>query len=181
MTLRCSFHKNLSAFLDDELDSRERAQMEQHISECMDCRQEVEKLQIMTGFIKATPRPKAPADAWAGTLRKIEAASEKPARARVFKMPKWSAVPAAAAVFVLLLYLLGGQIFWTGTEPVSVAAYLQEHELYYSQQVLSPDFLSDITTVQTDGSAEDTGTDEPMSELDMLVEVHYGIYSTNGS
>ena len=180
MTLRCSFHKNLSAFLDGELDSRERAQMEQHISECMDCRREAEKLRVMIGFIEATPRPEVPADAWTGTLRKIEAASEKPARARVFKMPKWGAIPAAAAVFALLLFL-GSQMFWTETESISVAAYLQEHELSYSQQVLSPDFLSDITTVQTDGSAEDTGTDEPMSELDMLVEVHYGIYSTNGS
>ncbi len=184
MLLRCSsFHKNLSAFLDDELDSRERTQMERHISECMGCRREAEKLREMIGFIEDTPHPEAPADAWAGTLRKIEAALERPVRTWAFRMPKWGAIPAGAVVFALLLYFLGSQIFFHGTEtgPMSVAIYVQEHELSYSQQVLSPDFLSDLTTVQTEGTTEDTGTDEPMSELDMLVEVHYGIYSTNGS
>ncbi len=183
MTLRCSFHKNLSAFLDDELNSRERTQMERHISECMDCRREAERLREMIGIIEATPRPEVPADAWAGTLRKIEAASERPARVWGFRVPKWGAIPAGAVVFALLLYFLSSQFFFNGTEtgPMSVTVYLQEHELSSSQQVLSPDFLSDLTSVQTEEATENGETDESMSELDMLVEVHYGVYSTNGT
>ena len=184
MILRCSsFHKNLSAFLDHELDSREHKQMEQHISECMDCRQEAEKLQEIIGSVRATPRPETPAQAWAGTLQKIETASEKPSRAWVFRMQKWGTIPAAAAVFVLLLYILSSQMFLheNGTGPMSLADYVQEHEISSAQQVLSPDFLSELTTVQTAETTETVESDEPMSELDMLVEVHYGIYSTNGS
>ena len=184
MILRCSsFRENLSAFLDDELDSREHEQMELHISECMDCRQEAEKLREMVGLIMATPRPEVPAQAWSGTLRKIEAASEKPAWTQVFRIPKWGTIPAAAAIFVLLLYLLGSQVFFygNGTGPMLLTVYLQEHEISSSQQVLTPDFLSELTTVQTEGDTEYTGSDEPISELDMLVEVHYGVYPTNGS
>ncbi len=184
MILRCSsFHKNLSAFIDEELDSREHKQMELHISECMDCRQEVEKLREMVGIIKSTPRPEVPAQAWSGTLRKIETAAEKPARAQVLRIPKWGSIPAAAAVLALLVYFLGSQVFFreNGTGPMSLTAYVQEHELFSSQRVLSPDFLSELTTAQTEGDTENGESDEPMSELDMLVEVHYGIYPTNGS
>lgn len=182
MALRCtSFRKNLSAFLDDELNSQKRSQMEQHISKCADCRREAEKLREMIGLIEASPRPEVPVQAWAGTLRKIETYSEKPARAWGFKAPRWGVIPAGAVVFALLLYFLGVQFFY-GDEigPISVTVCLQEHELSYSQQALSPDFLSGLTTVQTEGGAETAETAEPMSELDMLVEVHYGIYP-NGS
>lgn len=184
MLLRCSsFHKNLSAFLDHELDSSEHKQMEQHISECMDCRQEAEKLQEIIGSVRSSSRPETPAQAWAGTLRKIEVASEKPSRAWVFRMPKWGTIPAAAAVFALLLYVLSSQMFFyeNGTGPMPLADYLQEHEISAAQQVLSPDFLSELTTVQSADTTATVESDEPMSELDMLVEVHYGIYSTNGS
>lgn len=184
MILQCSdFNKNISAFIDDELDPREHRQMELHISECVSCRQEVEKMRQMVGFVRATPRPKAPAQAWTGTLQKIEAASEKPVRAGIFRLPKWGAMPAAAALFVLLLYFLGSQLLPPGSEtgPMSVTVYLQEHELFSAQQVLSPDFLSELTTVQTTEATETTESDEPISELDMLMEAHYGIYPTNGS
>lgn len=184
MVLRCSsFHKNLSAFLDHELASSEHKQMEQHISECMDCRQEAEKLQEIIGSVRSSPRPEMPAQAWEGTLRKIETASEKPSRAWVFRMPKWGTIPAAATVVVLLLYILSSQMFLNEnrTGPISLADYLQEHAVSSAQQVLSSDFLSELTTVQTAETTETVESDEPLSELDMLVEVHYGIYSTNGS
>ncbi len=97
--------------------------------------------------------------------------------------PKWGSIPAAAAVLALLVYFLSSQVFFHRSEtgPMSLTAYLQEHEFFSAQQVLSPDFLSELTTVQTEGDTENSGSDEPMSELDMLVEVHYGVYPTNGS
>ena len=157
--------------------------MEQHVSECINCRQEAEKLREMIGLVRSSPRPEVPAQAWTGTLSKIEAASEKPARAWVLRMPKWGTIPAAAAVFVLLLGLLSSQVFFPGnkTGPMSLTAYLQEHKISSAQKVLSPEFLSELTAVQTAKTTETVESDEPMSELDMLVEVHYGIYSTNGS
>jgi hypothetical protein len=105
------------------------------------------------------------------------------------RIPKWGTIPAGAVVFALLLYLLSSQVLFdrflnrngVETGPMSVAVYLEEHELSYSQQILSPAFLADITTVQTTETTEDVGTDEPVSELDMLVEVHYGFYPTDGT
>lgn len=183
--MRCSsFQKNLSAFIDGELNSRKREQMELHISECTDCHRESERLQEMIGYVKVAPRPEVPSHAWTGTLRKIETA-DKPPRAWGFGLPKWGTIPVGTAAFALLLYILSTQVFFTtDTGPMSVTVYLQEHELSYSQQVMSPDFLSDLTTTQTDettGETTDTTSEEPTSELDMLVEVHYGIYPTNGS
>ena len=184
MALRCSsFRENLSAFLDDELNPRKRKQMELHISECADCRQETEKLREMIGIIGGMERPEVPAYLWEGTRRRLEAASQLPVRALVLRMPRWVFVPAAAVVFTLLLYFLGGQLLFYKyeTEPIPVTVYLQEHVLSYSDQVLPSNPLSELTIAQTELVAEEALFDEPMSELDMLMEVHYGIYPTNGS
>lgn len=185
IALRCSnFRKDLSAFLDDELDSRKRKQMELHISECAECRREAEKLQEMIGIIGAMERPEIPAQLWEGTRRGIEAVSELPtAKAPVLRMPRWVFAPAAAVVFALLLYLLGGQLFFhkyeTGRIPIAV--YVQEHALSYSEQVLPSNPLSELAIAQTEPVTEETLSDQGTSELDVLVEVHYGIYPTNGS
>lgn len=184
MTLWCSsFRKNLSAFLDDELEPRRRRQMELHVSECADCRRETEKLREMIGIIGGMERPKVPITLWEGTRRRIEAGSELPTRAPVLRMPRWVFAPAAAIVFMLLLYFLGGQLLFHryGTEPIPIAAYLQEHAFSYSDQVLPSNALSELTITQTEQVAEQAWSDEPMSELDMLMEVHYGTYPTDGS
>ena len=184
MKLRCSsFRKNLSAFLDNELDLRKRKHMELHISECEDCRREAEKLREMIGIIGGTERSEVPAQLWEGTRRRIETASEQPVRTWVFGMPRWGFIPAGALAFVLLLYFLGAQLFFSEYQagPMPVTVYLQEHAISSSQQVLPQDILSELTIVQTDQVIEETQFDESISELDMLMEAHYGIYTTNGS
>jgi predicted anti-sigma-YlaC factor YlaD len=183
MALRCAnIRKNLSAFLDDELDSRKRKQMELHISECAGCRQETEKLREMIGIIGGMERPEVPGQLWEGTRRKLEAASQLPTRVPVLSMPRWVFVPAAAVVFTLLVYFLGGQLLYKyQAEPVPIAAYVQEHALSYSEQVLPSNPLSELTIAQTELVTEEALFDESISELDMLMEVHYGTYPTNGS
>ena len=193
MVLQCSsFRKNLSAFLDDELNLRKRKQMELHISECADCRVEAEKFREMIGIIGGMERPEVPVQLWEGTKRRIQAASELPARTPVLRMPRWAFAPAAA-VFAVLLYILGGQLLFHKYEtgPIPITVYFQEHALSYSEQVLSPSPLPEsnflalgdprLSIVQTEQAAEETWSDEPISELEMLMEVHYGTYPTNGS
>lgn len=184
MPLRCSsFRKNLSAFLDDELGERKRRQLELHISECEDCRKETEKLREMISLISGTERPKTPPQLWEETRRRLETASERSTRTLAFKIPRWGAIPAAAVVFTLLFYLLGGQLFFSKHEagPTPITVYLQEHTLSYSHQTLPSDLLRELEVVQTEQATEETQSDEPMSELEMLMEVHYGTYQTNGS
>jgi anti-sigma factor RsiW len=183
--LRCSsFHKNLSAFLDDELDSRKRKQMELHLSECEDCRREAEKLRHMIGIIGSLERPAMPAQLWEGTRQKLAVASETPTRTwRIFNMPTWVFAPAGGVVLAVLVYFLSSQLFFQKytAEPVPVADYIQEHALSCSEQALTPDLMSELTLVQTGLVAEEAQYDEPMSELEMLMEVHYGTNPTNGS
>jgi len=184
MVLKCSsVCKDLSAFLDDELNPRRRRQVELHISECENCRREAEKLREMIGFVGGISRPEVPVQLWEGTRQKLEAASEQAGKRRIFKMPAWGFIPAGAAVSLVLLYLLAGQLFFPGygTEPIPVDVYLEEYTLSSSEQVLSPDPLSGLTIAQTERATQDTQSDLPMSELEMLMEVHYGTNPTNGS
>jgi len=184
ITLRCAdIRENLSAFLDDELDTQKRKQMELHISKCADCRMEAERLREMIGIIGGTERPRIPAQLWEGTRRRIEAASQLPARTPVLRMPRWVFVPAAAVVFILLFYFVGGQLFFYSykTETIPITVYLQEHALSYSEQALPSNLLPGLAIAQAEPVTEDVQSDETMSELEVLMEAHYGIYPTNGS
>lgn len=182
--MKCSsVRKNLSAFLDNELSHGKRGQIESHISECVDCHRELGKLRGMIGLISNTEHPGTPAQLWEGTRRKLAAASDQPIRTRILRMPIWAAIPAGAAIFVILLYSVSSQLFFTKYEadPIPITVYLEEHALSYSEQILSSDLLSELTIVQTEQFTENAQSDEQMSELDMLMEVHYGTDPTNGS
>ncbi len=184
MMLKCSFcRKNLSAFLDGELDPQERRQVELHISDCADCRREMERLRKMVRLVGGMERPEVPAQLWEATQRKLATSSDQPIRIWVFRKPVWAIAPAAAAVLMMLLYFAGGQLFFSGykAETIPVTVYLEEYALSYSEQILSPDLLPELTIVQTQESEVGTTSDESMSELDMLMEVHYGTNPTNGS
>jgi len=181
--LRCSnFHKALSVFIDDEMKPREREQMEIHISQCDSCRREVEKLKEMVGIMRVMPDPEIPAQLWESTRRRLEADSEEQVKSWIFRIPKWSYVPAAAALLILLVFFAGSQFYYKGdTETPTFDTYVQEHLLSYSDRILPPDLLSELTVAQTGQIIEDTTSDESTSELETLMEVHYGIDSTNGS
>lgn len=184
MMLKCSFcRKNLSAFLDGELGPQERRQVELHISDCADCRREMERLRKMVRLVGGMERPEVPAQLWEATQRKLATSSDQPIRIWVFRKPVWAIAPAAAAVLMMLLYFAGGQLFFSGykAERIPVTVYLEEYALSYSEHILSPDLLPELTIVQTQESEVGTTSDESMSELDMLMEVHYGTNPTNGS
>ena len=157
--------------------------MELHISECADCRREAEKLREMINLIGGAERPDIPSLLWEKTQRKLQTSLEAPARGRLLGVPKWGLIPAGAVVFTFLFLLLASQLFFHGRESdlMPMTVYLQEHALSYSEQALAPDLLSELTITQTNGITEETQHDESISELEMLMEVHYGFYTTNGS
>lgn len=181
--MRCSnFRKSLSAFVDGELRPHERERMERHISQCENCRRETEKLREMVGIMSNMPDPEIPAQLWESTRRRLEVYSEKPVKAWIFRIPKWSFVPVAAAVFTLLILFFGSQFYYkVETEAPTFDTYIQEHLLSYSDRLLPPDLLSELTVAQSGQPTEETKSDESVSELEMLMEVHYGIDSTDGS
>jgi len=183
MTLKCSyFYKSLSTYLDGELDPQEHERIEKHIAHCSKCRDEVERLKEIMGILKGMPAPELPTQLWELTRRRVETASEKTSREWGFRIPKWSFAPVGVVVFALLVLLVGSQIFYkTEIAPPTVDTFIQEHILSSSDRIMPPDLLSELTVAQTVQVIEDTGSNKNTSELDMLMEVHYGIISENGS
>jgi hypothetical protein len=137
----------------------------------------------MIGLVGSVSRPEVPVQLWEGTRQKLEAASEQSSGKRIFGIPKWSFIPAGAAASLVLLYFLIAQLFFPkyGTEPIPVDVYVEEYTISSSEQVLSSELLPGLAIVQTERATQDTQSDLPMSELEMLMEVHYGTNPTNGS
>lgn len=176
------FRKSLSAFLDGELNPREHEQIRIHISQCANCRHEVEKLKEMVGIVRNMPEPEIPAQLWELTRRKLEVNSEEQIKSWIFRIPKWSFVPVAATLLIFLVFFFGSQFYYKGDiEAPTFNIYVQEHLLSYSDRILPPDLLSELTVAQTQQVVAETVSQESMSELEMLMEVHYGIESINGS
>lgn len=183
--MRCSkVTKNLSAFIDGELNPQESKIVEAHILECASCNREVEKLREMIGIVGKTEKPLPPFDLWEGTCRKIEESSKSPVGWLVgFRAPRWVLFPAGAVIALLIVYFTASQfIFHQGkTEQVPVTVYLQEHARFYSEQMLPAMVSTELTIAQNGHASDDLNDNEPMSEIDLLMEVHYGVNSTYGS
>lgn len=181
--MQCSkFRKDLSAFLDNELAPKRREQMEIHISECADCRQEAERIKKVIRIMGSIARPDVPIQLWETMRQKLGTVTEKTDRTWRFRIPKWSFIPAGALVLMILLFLSSQIIYRDGTEPALFNVYLQEHASSYSRDILPSDLLSEFTIAQVgEFAAEDVQPDEPITELEMLMEVHYGTDPTDGS
>ena len=181
ITLKCSkVRKNLSAFLDNELNSEMRKQIELHILECTDCRREIEKLKEMISLVGKTERPEAPPYLWESTKRRLEEFQTHPSGMEVsFKIPKWSFIPAGAVIFTVLTLLIGQPFFKHENGQIPVAIYIQEHKRVYSEQAISLDTWSELVSTKTNESNE-TQSKATESELDIFMEAHYGGIQTNG-
>ncbi|MBD3181134.1 hypothetical protein GF312_02510 [Candidatus Poribacteria bacterium] len=178
--MRCDeFSKNLSAFLDNELPLEEHKKMELHIASCETCHKEAEELKVMVNIVANTPRLEAPTQLWEMTHKKIIEEAEIP---KHFRLPNWSFVPVAAAVFALMLFFASNYIFFHQDESgeIPVAYYIQEHVATQSEYSLSIEPVSELTTM-TQTEEDYTQLNDNISELELLMEVHYGIDATNGS
>lgn len=177
MALKCSVvHKNLSAFLDNQLDIEKRRQIEQHLSECSDCLRKKNELQDIVSHIGNLSIPSVSSRQWEEVRHKLITNIEH-LPAKTFGFPKWAFAPAGAFVLALLIYL-AISIFPLGSQqsgPLSVDVCLQEHSALYSEQIFPTGILPEFAFTETDQTTQEDNSDEQDSDLDVLMEAHYGI------
>ncbi len=106
------FHSRLSALADGELPADERAQVEEHVKQCQDCRQRLDQLRQLE---ELTERESGLADSdyWEAAAQRIEANLDAPAtpatditqpRAKA-KSSFWWKLPAIAASILVVGYV----------------------------------------------------------------------------
>ena len=117
--------EKLAEFIFEEMSANEMADARQHLSECANCREQVERFQHTLTMLKAAPEIEPP--------RNIVFEFEKPATSRV-----WRWFPAAAAIAALLL--------------ITVALASRVH-VQWSNSQLTIAFGQPIAPAQTDTTA----------------------------
>ncbi len=107
----------LDAFLDGELPSEERREVESHLADCAECRRECETWRRITAAILRPPEI-APDEAF---VRRVMTHIPEPEPSPTPWFPPWltPALGLAAAGLVIILA-------WSGPEPVSAEAVLLE-------------------------------------------------------
>jgi hypothetical protein len=92
-----NYKQDLSAYVDGELDAAPRADLEEHIAECKDCREELQKLRKLTAVLQGTPRAKAPPS----LARRIADAAKSEHEPKILRIRRWVPLIATAAVIML--------------------------------------------------------------------------------
>ena len=120
-----SWRARLSEYLDDELDSSERAELETHLDGCAECRTALEQLRrVVTHAARLVDAPPAE-DLWPGIADRIHegpARAGAPATARSRALPRRAltiGVPQLAAAAVLLVVLSSGVAWQFGRGSLS--------------------------------------------------------------
>ena len=90
----------LSEYLDNQLAANERAQIEQHLRECVDCRASFESLRWTIALVKQAPAPALPR---AFTLAVPAVAKRAPQKSLAFGLAQF----ATALATLLLLAVIG--------------------------------------------------------------------------
>lgn len=93
----------LSEYLDDELDARERSQLEAHLSECASCRTILEELRGVVSRAQAVTDRGPDNDLWPGIAERIAVMGG--ARRYTFSLPQ------LAAAGIALMVLSGGTVW----------------------------------------------------------------------
>ena len=171
-----TFRKNLSQFLDNELNPKVRTQMRQHLSECMECSLDTEKTKEAISQFRNVTVPDVSPENWETTRQKLLSSVENlPHKTALFKIPKWGIIPIGAVAVTLLLYLFSGVFFFNNNDlsPISVDVCLQEHSLF-SEQSSPLKIVPELAVTYDEQSTEKTVSNESTSELDVLMEAHYG-------
>jgi hypothetical protein len=111
------FRERLSAYLEADLDARERARIEEHLRECPDCRREYRELRHTVDLLRGFPMSDPPADLADRVIARLRAGEGRPGllarwQGRVSRIAEgpWLTPVAAVALGlgVLLMILRGG-------------------------------------------------------------------------
>ncbi|HGE71234.1 TPA: zf-HC2 domain-containing protein [Candidatus Poribacteria bacterium] len=173
--VKCStVRKNLSAFLDNELDTRTQKQVDEHLSECADCQYELKRLREVAYQFRGLSVPEVTQLQWDETRRKLMSNIDSlPHKFRWFRLPVF--IPVGA--FVILLIVFGIFITYNHNESslISIDVCYQEHALSTSTQKVPPDIFPDFAIADSIQTVSDSDSDGDKSDIDMLLEAHYGV------
>lgn len=180
MALKCSIvQKNVSAYIDDQLDMEKRKQIEQHLLECSDCAKKKEELSDIIHKVGHISIPTVSSQQWEQVHHKLITNIEGlPAKKGLFRFPKWAFAPAGAFVVALLIYVTISIVPFGNQQssPISVDVCLQEHSMLYSEQIFPTGILPEFAITETDQTTtQEDDSNEQKSDLDTLMEAHYGI------
>ncbi len=112
--MSCEWNRELlTGWLDGELTSDERAEVEKHLPACKSCRRELEELRDLVGAVKSLPEHPAPASISEGVRKEISG-SAGGGKVHSFPRRKWSwiesALSAAAVLFVAVNVVYPGKL-----------------------------------------------------------------------
>jgi hypothetical protein len=95
----------LSAYLDEELDAEDRAEVQAHLVNCVDCRQQLDDLRALDGWARALPPPALPSEGVELATRvRARLLSDKAARRG--QAGRWLAVAATLAAIAVVPWLV---------------------------------------------------------------------------
>jgi hypothetical protein len=111
--MKCkTFKKQVSLYLDDQLNSWEQPAFILHLNQCVDCREYLEQMRTLWQSLRRWPRPQAPADFVAHTMAAFDARSQRRQAGlwgRLVQMSNWATLHprpvSAVASFVITLVL----------------------------------------------------------------------------
>jgi hypothetical protein len=110
MAMHDELTARLSEYLDDELDDRERAELDAHLAACERCRADLGELRAVAARARALPDTPPVADLWQGVAARIgaRAVSFEPR-----KLPRRFAftLPQLVAASLALMVLSGGMVW----------------------------------------------------------------------
>jgi hypothetical protein len=117
----------LSDYIDDELDARERAGVDEHLATCADCRTVLADLRVIVEGARQLPPARPENELWDGIESRLDAREATalpfaPTRRRTFSFT----LPQLAAAGIALMVMSGGLVYMAGeggrTPPASEVA-----------------------------------------------------------
>ena len=152
----------LSAYLDGELASEERAELEAHVSACASCRRELDGLLHMKKVLASAPRRAVPPELIAELEARISRPAWRGAALRLLRPQVW--VPAgvmAAATLLIGLWLGRGAAEADRTVPIEPL--LAAHARYAAETLVPQGTL--VASNYSANLSADSG-DTPDQELE---------------
>lgn len=104
--------ERLSAYVDGELRENERQEVERHLTQCAECRREVDELRSWVALATSLPRAKAPPSVAAGVARERSTSGKVWILERYRRPLQWAV--AAAAVMLII-----GNVFFFSHQQTS--------------------------------------------------------------
>ena len=159
--------RQLSAYLDDELELSETIQVEKHLDNCDQCRQILTDLQTQKNLI-SNLRHDVPVDIWSQIQGQIvEPIDEKISPPLWQRL--WLPIPTAGLAALLVIGIIF--LFPTSEDPVfdPINNYLLAHAKY----TMDYPALGGISLDETAVSSTATSETEPFEDADALLSAYY--------